>query len=98
MILVHVNVISPGHMNVKAVDIVIGAGGAIEMFALGKKNVMGLIKDPVSTIGIKIIAGGLTLLVHHLLILLLQEHLHRQAATTVTAATYTLTSAGALTQ
>jgi hypothetical protein len=57
-----VNVISPGHMNVKAAgDISLGAGGAIEMIALGLKNPLGLIKDPVSTIGMKTVAGGLTL-------------------------------------
>ena len=57
-----VNVISPGHMNVKAAgDISLGAGGAIEMIALGAKQPLGLIKDPVSTIGMKTVAGGLTL-------------------------------------
>jgi hypothetical protein len=57
-----VNVISPGHMNIKAAgDISLGAGGAIEMIALGVKQPLGLIKDPVSTIGMKTVAGGLTL-------------------------------------
>lgn len=57
-----VNVISPGHMNIKAAgDISLGAGGAIEMIALGAKQPLGLIKDPVSTIGMKTVAGGLTL-------------------------------------
>ena len=57
-----VNVISPGHMNIKAAgDISMGAGGAIEMIAIGAKQPLGLIKDPVSTIGMKTVAGGLTL-------------------------------------
>jgi hypothetical protein len=57
-----VNVISPGHMNIKAAgDISLGAGGAIEMIAMGVKQPLGLIKDPVSTIGMKTVAGGLTL-------------------------------------
>jgi hypothetical protein len=49
-------------MNIKAAgDISLGAGGAIEMIALGAKQPLGLIKDPVSTIGMKTVAGGLTL-------------------------------------
>ena len=57
-----VNVVSGGHMNIKAAgDISMGATGAIEMIALGLKKPLGLIKDPVSTISMKTVAGGLTL-------------------------------------
>ena len=73
-----VNVISPGHMNVKAAgDIALGCAGAIEMIALGKKTFFGLIKDPVATISMKTVAGGLTLTSAAFTDISL-EHLHRQ--------------------
>ena len=90
-----VNVISPGHMNIKAAgDIAMGAGGAIEMIALGAKQPLGLIKDPVSTIGMKTVAGGLTLTSAAFTdITAVGALTQTAAATTVTAAAYLLTAA-----
>lgn len=90
-----VNVISPGHMNVKAAgDIALGCAGAFEIIALGKKPLMGLIKDPVSTIGMKTVAGGLTLTSASFTnITAVGALTQTAAATTVTAAAYLLTAA-----
>jgi hypothetical protein len=90
-----VNVISPGHMNIKAAgDIAMGAGGAIEMIALGAKQPLGLIKDPVSAIGMKTVAGGLTLTSAAFTdITAVGALTQTAAATTVTAAAYLLTAA-----
>jgi hypothetical protein len=71
-----------------------GAGGAIEMIALGAKQPLGLIKDPVSTIGMKTVAGGLTLTSAAFTdITAVGALTQTAAATTVTAAAYLLTAA-----
>ena len=82
-------------MNVKAAgDIAMGCAGAFEIIALGKKPLMGLIKDPVSTIGMKTVAGGLTLTSASFTnITAVGALTQTAAATTVTAAAYLLTAA-----
>ena len=89
-----VNVISPGHMNVKAAgDIAFGCAGAIEMIALGKKTFFGLIKDPVATISMKTAAGGLTLTSAAFTDITSGAFTQNSAVTTVNVGKYVLTSA-----
>ena len=89
-----VNVISPGHMNVKAAgDIALGCAGAIEMIALGKKTFFGLIKDPVATISMKTVAGGLTLTSAAFTDISSGAFTQNSAVTTVNVGKYVLTSA-----
>lgn len=89
-----VNVISPGHMNVKAAgDIALGCAGAIEMIALGKKTFFGLIKDPVATISMKTVAGGLTLTSASFTDISSGAFTQNSAVTTVNVGKYVLTSA-----
>lgn len=57
-----VNVVSPGHMNIKAKgDISFGAGGIIEQIALGTPPTPPLIKDRTNAFTVKTVAGKISI-------------------------------------
>ena len=57
-----VNVVSPGHLNIKAKgDISMGAGGIIEQIALGLPPTPPLVKDRTNAYSVKAVAGQLSM-------------------------------------